>query len=392
MYTFLIKFLDALWYFTLELSPWLVLGLVAAGLLKVFMPMALVSKVLGKEGFLSSLWAALIGVPLPLCSCSVLPVAVGLRKQGASRSAVISFLISTPQTGVDSLAVSYAFLGPVVTIFRPICAVFSALTIGTLVYLLERCFPKILPPQTSPDPDSSNTSNESSCHSPAPSPLLPILNTPPQADTLPPKTESCCITDSSAKKPQTLMQNFSTIGRYAFGTLLDDLLFWLVVGLVLAALIQVLLPPESVQHLSGIWAMLALLLIGIPMYVCATSSTLIAASLLAASVSPGAVVLFLLAGPATNVSTFGILQQELGRRIALVSVFALMVISLILGLGIDFLVEWWNLPINSIVQNRHDHPIYWVNYACFAVLVLAVFSLKYPLFKNYWKKWATFKS
>lgn len=334
-------FLDSLWSLTLELSPWLLLGLVAAGVVRAVMPLAWVARVLGRPGPGSSLKAAVLGAPLPLCSCSVIPVAVGLRRQGASPGATASFLVSTPQNGVDSVFVSYALLGPFLTVVRPIAGVVSATVVGTLV-------------------DLAGDRRES-----------------PPADAV----ERCstrgtdaCATEDITDEPaaESLGRRLVDGVRYALTTLFGDLLLWLVVGLLAAAAVDALAPADLLaRYGSGVGAMVAALVVGIPMYVCATSSTPLAAALLAAGVSPGVAVVFLLAGPATNLGTFGIVRRELGGRSAWLFVGAMGVMAIVLGLATDAVAGWFQ--VSPAAQALHDPGLVpgWLELASLAVLATA---------------------
>lgn len=344
-------FLDSLWSLTLELSPWLLFGLVAAGVVRAVMPMAWVARVLGRPGSGSSLKAAVLGAPLPLCSCSVMPVAVGLRRQGASPGATASFLVSTPQNGIDSIFVSYALLGPFLTVVRPIAGVLSATVVGTLVDLAgDR--PES-PPAAAVDSCSTCGTDDSSC------------------------TPTDAVADLSA---EPLGRRLVDGVRYALTTLFGDLLFWLVLGLLAAAAVDALAPPDLLaRYGSGVGAMVAALVVGIPMYVCATSSTPLAAALLAAGVSPGVAVVFLLAGPATNLGTFGIVRRELGSRSAWLFVGAMGAIAVVLGLATDAVAGWFQ--VSPAAQALHDPGLVpgWLELASLAVLATAA-------------AWTTFRS
>lgn len=273
----LVTILSSTWDLYLDAALWLVVGLVAAGALHGWLPEGLLGKWLGGEGAAPVVKAAMIGAPLPLCSCGVLPAAVGLRKDGASKGATVSFLIATPETGPDSVALSYALLGPVMAVVRPIAAVVSAIVSGLLTNVLV---------QGEAD------------RSPKPAPA------------------SCCnSTCCDVKNPVVQNKLWSSL-RFGFVDILDDIALWLMIGLVLAGVLSALVEPQAIaDYGSGFGAMLVMVVVGIPIYVCATASTPIAAGLIAVGVSPGAALVFLLVGPATNIATLGVVGKELGTRV-----------------------------------------------------------------------------
>ncbi len=263
---------------TAEAAPFLFLGLFVAGLLHVLLPPGAVARRLGRPGLRSVLWGALGGAPLPLCSCSVLPVALGLRRSGASRGGTASFLVATPETGVDSIGVTWALMDPFLTLFRPLAAVFTAITAGLLVERGAR----------EPAPDAPAVPGKACGSCPG--------DTPPAA---------------RRRGPVALLGEAL---RYALGPLSADLAGWLLFGLVASAALQVLLPEGFLsehfpQGWSGRFLMLA---VGVPFYICASASTPLAATLVAKGLEPGAAVVLLLAGPATNLASLGIVRREFG--------------------------------------------------------------------------------
>ncbi len=325
------------WQLFLVSAPWLLLGLILAGLLNVFIPKDLLQKHLGKEGFWTTIKAALIGAPMPLCSCGVIPAAVGLRRAGGSKSATTAFLVSTPETGVDSISVSYVLLGPFMAVIRPIAAVVSAIAAGLLVGSEKDDKPVPLkhlntseePSATSdccganhhsePKPAEKHHSHDSccgstkvetvkvssSCCAPA-GPQFAVAGANMSCcDTTEPTVTSCCDASSattSCCEPAPVPENQGFFGKiveavkFSCNQLLSDTAVWLLIGLFFAALVQTFVPESFLsQWGDGIIAMLVVILISIPMYICATASTPIAAGLLMAGVSPGAVLVFMLA-------------------------------------------------------------------------------------------------
>ncbi len=311
-------FLDTLLDLWLDASFWLIIGLMIAGVLKATLSNDKLGRHLSGKGMWPSIKAAILGIPLPLCSCGVIPAAVGLRRGGASKSATTAFLISTPETGVDSIAISYALLGPFMAIIRPIAATASAISAAFLVLITDK--------EQQP----------------------PITETP--------KTTACCSGNSgcSSKKPassegESWVKKLWQGQRYAFTDLIEDLSLWLIAGIIISALVVTFVPSEALIEISrSPWAMLMMALIGVPMYICASASTPIAAGLMLAGVSPGAVLVFLLAGPATNMATLGIVQKELGTRTLVSYLVGVVGVAILFGYLTNFLVD--SLSINIQAQ------------------------------------------
>ncbi len=261
----------------------------------------------------SVLWASAIGTPLPLCSCGVVPTAVALKKQGATKGATVSFLISTPEIGLDSMAVSYALLDPIMTVFRPVAAFVTATVAGIATNFLA------------PDPPGEAAASEEAG--------------PP--DTGGRETVGRCSLTGWPRRPPV---GAGRLGR-AFRELLDETSHWLLVGIVLAGLVSVLVPPSLIErHLSGGFiTMLAMLALGIPLYTCASASTPIAAALILKGMSPGAALVFLLSGPATNIASIVVLLKILGGRVVAIYLAAIAVVSLLAGIALDAIYQHWGV-------------------------------------------------
>ena len=288
------------WNIWVEAAPWLLVGLLVAGILRGWFPTAWVQRWLGGRGVGPVFRAAVIGTPLPLCSCSVLPAAVALRRSGASRGATVSFLISTPENGADSLAVSYVMLGPFMTIVRPIAAIISAVTAGLLTQLQEdlehTSSNKVIP---NDNPDTAN-----SCCEPI-RPTTATLDITTGLSIAP----GCCANQEPPGQPGGMTNvNQPVFGFrslvsgivYASTDLLRDIGLWLIAGILIAAVVSSTLPAGSLQQWDGgVLPMAGMLLIGIPMYICATASTPVAAAMLVSGVSPGT-VLVIFAGRTGN--------------------------------------------------------------------------------------------
>ena len=316
---------------TMEASPWLLLGLFIAGLMKYWLPAKILSHHLG-HGKLAIIKAAFIGAPLPLCSCGVIPVAAELRRSGASKSATASFLVATPETGVDSITVSYAMLGPVFAIFRPVAAISSAIITGILV-----SFDKT---EELAEKQTNNNSSSSCCAS--------------QKNKANEVKTSCCGTTSAAKPLSAVTKSLKGM-QYAATRLIDDLIIWLVIGLVFATLVKTFVPLAWLTYYgSGLAAMLVMIVISIPMYICATASTPIAAGLLLAGISPGTALVFMLAGPATNISTLGVIKKEMGASTLYRYLSGVILSALFFGYLLDYLVNFWAIDVNQHMQHSHE--------------------------------------
>ncbi|WP_019617053.1 SO_0444 family Cu/Zn efflux transporter [Psychromonas ossibalaenae] len=335
----------------LDSAPWLLLGLVLAGMLKMFVPMAWMHKQLGGHGFKSTVKAALLGAPLPLCSCGVIPAAVGLRRSGASKAATTSFLVSTPETGVDSIAISYVLLGPFMAIIRPIAAVISAITAGLLVGRDDQL--QEIKNQAADHSYAHNSEQpaQSSCCSKKESSSTCSGGSDKQhnhkhsheAD-----IDCCESTKDIAQELQgTPIHTRIVKGlHFAATDLIRDTTVWLLIGLFFAAVVQTYVPADFMAKWGdGILAMLVMVIISIPMYICATASTPIAAGLLLAGVSPGAVLVFMLAGPATNIATLGVVAKELGKRALLGYLGGVLGVALLSGVVVNYLVNTFGFVV-----------------------------------------------
>jgi len=368
------NFLNNLLELSLEAAPWLVLGLVIGGLIKALIPTELLHKHLSGNGLPSIVKAALFGAPLPLCSCGVIPAALSLRKAGASKSATVSFLVSTPETGIDSVSISYALLGPFMAVVRPIAAITSAITAGLLVGKSED--------EIDAKQVLSSVASETSCC--ASKPVETETSCCASKNTKAEKVveESCCgstkNTQADAKPEKTSLLQRAWDGIvYSFVDLFDKVLFWLCIGLVFAAAVKTFVPVSFLAEWgSGLPAMLVMLVVGIPMYVCATASTPIAAGLLLAGVSPGTAMVFLMAGPATNISTLGVIGKELGRRSLIAYLSGVGIVALITGFIVDYLVGKFSIDVQGQIANNHDMVPPVIAWAALLLLLGVVIKLK----------------
>lgn len=340
-----------------ESAPWLMLGLSVAGMMKAFVPEDLLAKHLGKPGLLSTVKAALLGAPLPLCSCGVIPAAIGLRRSGASKASTTAFLISTPETGVDSISISYALLGPFMAVIRPIAAITSAITAGVLVGRDEA----ITAPEDSAEPKSCCASK----------PAAPVIE------------ESCCSADADTPQQasHSLLIKAKAGLRFTFIDLVRDIALWLIIGIGFAAIIKTFVPNEFLaQWGDGLPAFIVMALIGVPMYICATASTPIAAGLLFSGVSPGAVLVFMLVGPATNIATIGVVKRELGNRALAAYLSSVVGVGFAFGYLTNYLATAWSMDF--LAQAQHAHEMVNSPLAYAASLLLATLMM-YSLFTKY---------
>jgi len=357
--------LNNFWQLFLLSAPWLMLGLLIAGLLNVYLPANFLNKHLGKEGFLTTVKAALIGAPMPLCSCGVIPAAIGLRRAGASKGATTAFLVSTPETGVDSVSVSYVLLGPFMSIIRPIAAICSAIVAGVLV---GRDTDRL---QTKPAADAQTKT--SCCASKTAEPE--VQTSCCASKTAEPKVQTSCC-DKPNKALQSQWQKVQQAISYSCNKLLSDTMVWLMIGLFFAALVQTYVPESFLtQWGSGIVAMLVVILISIPMYICATASTPIAAGLLLSGVSPGAVLVFMLAGPATNIATLGVVANELGKRAVFAYLTGVIGVALIFGFLTDYLVTEFGFVVSPQLGEEHQVLPYWLSFICGVILIALILRL-----------------
>jgi uncharacterized membrane protein YraQ (UPF0718 family)/copper chaperone CopZ len=316
------NFILELWNLTKDMSPYLLLGFLIAGILSVVISPASVEKNLGGKGLFPIVKASLFGIPLPLCSCGVIPVATSLYKHGANKSATTSFLISTPQTGVDSILITYSLLGPIFAIFRPIAALLAGIVGGLAVEIA----------------DNGSESN------------------------VKPSTQ---VIDSDKSF-------FRRIYEYGFISLPQDIGKPLILGIMVAAMIAMIVPEDFFASYfgNGFMGLIIMMFAGIPIYVCATASVPIALALMIKGLSPGAAFVFLMTGPATNAATISTVWKILGKQTAFIYLAAVSGSSLVAG----FFINLFSSEIDSHIHN-HDHwmmPV-WLQITS-SVLLLAILT------------------
>lgn len=326
-----IKTLGLEFWFTIgDMSPYLLFGFLMAGILSVVVSKGFVQRHLGGKGLWPVIKASALGVPLPLCSCSVIPVSMSLRKQGASREATLAFLLSTPQTGVDSIFVTYSLLGPVFAVVRPIVALITGLIGGILTRIVTANMPDEIP-------------------EPAPS-------------------SGCCC---AGKKDMPKINPVLAMLKHGFITLPTDIGKPMLAGLVIAAMLAVFVPGDFfAEYLgSGLLPMVVMMIVGIPMYVCATASVPIAAALILKGVTPGAALVFLMAGPATNAAGLATVWKTLGRNVAITYLVTVALCAVGSGLILDAVTGGHD--INVVSASGKMLPL-WLRHTSAVLLILLV--------------------
>jgi len=370
-----------IWHIMLELSPWLLFGMLLAGILHVLLPSGFIRRHLGGSKFSSVFKAVAVGVPMPLCSCGVIPTAIGLHKDGASKGAATGFLISTPQTGVDSILVSATFLGWPFAIFKVISALISGLIGGLFVNYTE----------------NAKRNQNNAAHPPSGVPFETYTQPPPAG---PQNSDCACNCHSEAEgrristQPKVEMlrcaQHDHTTGivsktkeALSFGMiqLLGDIYKWLIVGILAAALISAFISPGELHNVAwtqGLLGMLAMLLISLPMYVCATASVPLAASLVTAGMSPGAALVLLMAGPTTNVATIGAIFRSFGKTVLIIYLTTVIVMSISMGL----LFNWLLLDIPAAKEHMHSIPHWLELISALGLLILLAWFAVMDIYKR----------
>lgn len=306
MMTILISF----WQVLLMMAPWLIVGFLIAGMVGVLMPREWAEKAMGKsKGWKGVLNAVLIGVPLPVCSCGVLPLTQALRKSGASKGAAAGFLISTPQTGIDSILATYSLMGPLFAIMRPVAAFLTGIVGGAIVNLV--------------------TKNEKEPSSPA--------ATPSQGE----KKRCCCCCHGHEHKEAARKPIFIVASLKKSWELFREVVRPLFIGLIIAAIVTAFVPENFFTEAFGgndLLAMPAMILIGFPMYVCSTASIPIAASMIAKGLTPGAAFVFLMVGPAINAASITTVAQLIGRKAAIAYTLVISLGAILMGVVVNMIV------------------------------------------------------
>lgn len=325
----------------IQMAPYLLLGLLIAGFLHVFINQDTILKHLGQNNLTSVFKAALIGVPLPLCSCGVVPTALSLRKNKASKGATVSFLISTPQTGVDSILATYALMGPIFALFRPIASFIMGIIGGLAVTLLDH--------DTTPTTQPKNKA---------------------------PHCESC-HSEAHAHHKRTLMSQIKSMLNYAFIEFLDDIALPLIIGIIISGFISFLIPENFFQsYIRNEWlAMGLMVLIGAPLYVCATASIPIATALMLKGLSPGAAFVFLVTGPATNAASMTLIANALGKKCFTIYLSVIALCAIVFGFILNAIFTLTQTqPILVMQHHHHSGGNHWVTLSLSGFLLLLLIS------------------
>ncbi len=327
------NFFSELLFILTEMAPYLLLGFIFAGLLHLLFPKKKIRKYMGQNNFRSILNASLLGVPLPLCSCGVIPTGISFYKHGASKASTVSFLISTPQTGVDSIFVTYSLLGLPFAIIRPIVAFVTGLFGGLITKKID---------SSSEAVQSGNGENDN-------------------------------------EMPKGVFPKIREMFRYSFIEFLQDISNWLIIGLLIAALISVFVPDDFFADMmpNNFVGMLLILVIAIPVYICATASVPVAAVLMLKGLSPGAALVLLMAGPATNAATITMIGKVLGKKSLIGYLGAIITGAMLSGLFIDYFLppEWFRLS-GHFGHMNHNHEMLpmWLKTGSAILLSLLIFN------------------
>jgi uncharacterized membrane protein YraQ (UPF0718 family)/copper chaperone CopZ len=322
-----------LFFILIEMAPYLMLGFIFAGLLHLLFPKKKVVKFMGKNNFKSIFNASMLGVPLPLCSCGVIPTGISFYKHGASKASTVSFLISTPQTGVDSIFVTYSMLGLPFALIRPVVAFITGLFGGLITKKLDNTKEVV------------NNGNN----------------------------------DKEDEIPDGFFPKIKEMFRYSFIDFLQDISNWLIIGLLIAALISVIVPDNFFADKipNDFLGMLVILVIAIPVYICATASVPVAAVLMLKGLSPGAALVLLMAGPATNAATITMIAKVLGKRSLIGYLGAIVTGALLSGLIIDYLLpaEWFNISAHfGHMDHNHEMLPLWLKIGSAILLLLLILN------------------
>ena len=370
----LISFFAFLWSSFLLLAPMLLLGLLLSGLIHVFVSRQAILRWLHDDSLKSVTMSSAIGIPVPLCSCSVVPVVAEMRNKGAFRSSCMSFLITAPETGADSILVTNAFFGPIVALVRPVISFITAVVAGIFCIGLIR-----------DDRDEAEASDHAHCHAcehdhhqsliagrddcyVSPSQLKVLLVNWLQGITNRQSTAEV-PTNNQGLDFKKLVKH---ILRYGFIEIADDILFALLVGVVLGGVLFLALPSDLMAHeYARYLSYPVMVLIGVPLYICASASTPIAAALVAKGVSPGAALIFLMTGPATNTGTIAIIVSQFGSRFASIYVAAVIAVTVVLGIAIDALLLAAGLAISVNLDASHAPAVQLLKWGS-ALLLIAL--------------------
>lgn len=348
----ILAFLGNFWILLNSIAVFIIIGVLIAAVFKLLLPDTFIKKHLGEHNFMANIKAAILGIPLPLCSCSVIPFVSALKKSGASRSAIQTFLISTPITGADSIVATYGVFGWLFTIYRVLTSVIISLLAGMLTLLLVK-------------DDTAPVSNDKAAMSFKPAPSQHIVGIPLNINVV------------KAEDRKNLLQK---ILSYAFDDIYKDIARSLLIGLILGALIVTFMPDNLAEYISAnpLMNYILILAVSIPLYVCATASIPLGLSLLSAGFSPGAAFIFLTAGPATNTITMSVVLNTLGKTSLLIYLTSVIIGSLMFGFFFDSFFSQ-SLGQMLIIDEQVEEAGF---IAQVSSVILLYLSLKYILNKD----------
>ncbi len=376
-----------------EMSPYLLLGFLLAGLMHAFVPQQMYHKYLAKNNFRSVFNAAMFGIPLPLCSCGVIPTAMSLRREGASKGSAVSFLIATPQTGVDSIIATYSLMGLPFAIIRPIAALVTALFGGQMVNILDKEEVKEDKDNTDCCCHHNEKNEEEHC----------CCGHEHHHDAV--KESCCCGHEHHHEETEchcghhhdhseeggcgcgcghhhhatTFVGKIGEALEYGFVHMMEDIGKWLVIGLVVAALITVFVPDSffAIFADNSLLSMLLVMCMAIPMYLCATGSIPIAVALMLKGLTPGAGLVLLMAGPASNVASILVIRKVLGTRTQIIYLVSIILGAILFGLGIDYLLprEWFTDFLVSPMNEAHEETALFSWFCTGLLVALLLYAL-----------------
>ena len=371
----MIKFLEIFINLFVDMAYYLMLGITLVGIFNLFVNRDTIAKQLGKSSFWSSVKACALGVPLPLCSCAVVPTGLYLKDKGASTATTTAFLISTPQTGVDSIVATYGMMGPLFAWYRPVAAFVSGVLGGFVVGLFDKNRKK-------------NNASAIELHNDD-----EHIHLDGDSCSVGTCTSGTCGAHKEIPKSAPWGTKIVNTMRYAYIETVGDIAVHFLVGLVIATLITMFLPTELIMRAnlsSGILAMLLMIAIGLPMYICSTSSIPIAVSFILKGISPGAAFVFLFMGPFTNAASLSILAKKLGKKVVALYVTVTAVFAVLFGLLLDFIIARFGLNINVAQMASHAAE----GITTFQAIVAIVFAilLLYSLGGNIMNKFKAAKA
>ncbi|RKX22123.1 MAG: permease [Candidatus Zixiibacteriota bacterium] len=348
MSLFLQSWAESIWEMMVDSAFLLFIGIILAGLISIVLNSSKIKDKIIGNGKSDIFKASVIGIPLPLCSCSVLPVAKQLRQSGVSKGATVSFLISTPESGVDSIMLTYTLMDPIMTLARPITAFITSISAGLLENKYDNKINNVFETV-----DTNQTGSACSC---------------------------CCSSNGNKieVENQSLVQKIISGIKYSFSDLLSDLAPFLLFGYLLAGLVSASLGGDllslSDTFTTGWGSYLGAVIIGVPLYICATSSTPLAAALLAIGFSPGAVLVFMMVGPATNITSLTVVHKILKGWSIIRYLLVIVVVAVACGIAVDYLYDYFKIAVNYQTDVLHKHNN-WLD--LISAIILSLFILYY---------------